>query len=82
MALSIDNRAGDNRARLFFALCPDEAVRQRLAELQAKFDAGAARPVPPANFHLTLAFLGTLARPEIDCYAHAAEAVVVPAGQP
>ena len=49
------NRA--DRKRLFFALNPDQGVRREVARLQN--DCGAdGRAVPPANFHVTLAFLG------------------------
>lgn len=41
--------------RLFYALWPDAATRAALAALQAGID---GRPTPPANLHLTLAFLG------------------------
>ena len=45
--------------RLFYALWPDEPLRERLAE--AARDAvrqSGGRPVPAGNYHLTLAFLG------------------------
>jgi 2'-5' RNA ligase len=45
------------RKRLFFALNPDEAVRKSAAAVQRDCDAE-GRAVPPANFHVTLAFLG------------------------
>jgi 2'-5' RNA ligase len=45
------------RKRLFFALNPGAAVRKSAAAVQR--DCGAeGRAVPPANFHVTLAFLG------------------------
>ncbi len=52
----------DKRQRLFFALWPDEALRQQLKRLLAKepFRAIDARPVPPENFHITLRYLGLL----------------------
>lgn len=43
--------------RLFFALNPDEGTRRQVAEFQ-KALALEGRPVPPENFHVTLAFLG------------------------
>ena len=46
-------------ARLFYALWPDEATRDALAALQAPVR---GRKVPPANLHLTLAFLGSQPR--------------------
>jgi 2'-5' RNA ligase len=42
--------------RLFIALWPDDAARDALLGLQAELIGG--RPVPAANLHLTLAFLG------------------------
>ena len=49
--------SGAERKRLFFALNPGATVREAAAAVQR--DCGAeGRPVPPANFHVTLAFLG------------------------
>ena len=45
------------RHRLFFALDPPSTVRRKVANLQGRIDGG-GRPVPAANFHVTLAFLG------------------------
>jgi hypothetical protein len=50
----------DRPQRLFFALWPDEAVRQRLLLRARQADSLALRQgrvVPYANFHLTLAYL-------------------------
>lgn len=46
-----------HRHRLFFALNPPVAVREEVSALQSRL-ALEARPVPAANFHVTLAFLG------------------------
>jgi 2'-5' RNA ligase len=47
--------------RLFFALWPDEATRARLAAACAgAAQACGGRPVSPANYHLTLVFLGSV----------------------
>jgi 2'-5' RNA ligase len=43
--------------RLFFAVVPDPAVRQRVAQVQRSF-ADAGRAARPEQFHATLAFLG------------------------
>jgi 2'-5' RNA ligase len=46
---------------LFFALWPAPALQQSLAETtQSVVLATAGRPVPPENFHVTLAFLGAV----------------------
>lgn len=46
--------------RLFFALWPSPARRQALAAAIARAVSQVdGRPVPPANLHVTLAFLGT-----------------------
>jgi 2'-5' RNA ligase len=55
------------RRRLFFALWPDEACREQLeAAAQQAFlgsEAGVGRPVPPADWHVTLCFLGAVPEP-------------------
>ncbi len=55
--------------RLFFALWPDEATRRRIAALAGEV---APKPVPAANLHLTLAFLGRCGAAELDCLRAAA----------
>jgi 2'-5' RNA ligase len=53
--------------RLFFALWPDEAARERLAALAKRLAiTGGGRPVPAANLHLTLAFLGDVADDRVE----------------
>lgn len=48
---------GGKSQRLFFALDPDPGVRERFISLQTSLNVPARR-VPPANLHMTLAFLG------------------------
>ena len=63
-------------ARLFFALWPDAAAQARLAALAkeiARFCGG--RPVPAANLHLTLVFLGQVDPARIDALRLAADGV-------
>ena len=77
--ITIKHTTSAARARLFFAVYPSDAVRKRIAEAQAGFDAVEARATTPDNFHLTLAFLGETATDERECYAQAAGAVEMPA---
>jgi len=52
------------RHRLFFALEPDDRVRQEVHAIQRSFN-GDGRAVKPAQFHVTLAFLGMQPSPLI-----------------
>ena len=65
------------QARLFFAVYPDDEVREQLVRVQADFAAHTARAVIPDNLHLTLAFLGNVPPERRECYAQAAGAVDV-----
>lgn len=56
----------DSPQRLFFALLPDEAVREQLRQLQKGLDQAGGRPVPAENLHLTLLFLGNVEADKID----------------
>ena len=63
-------------ARLFFALWPDAAVRERLhaAANTIALDAGARR-VPRANLHLTLHFIGNVYFDEMACMQRRARGI-------
>jgi len=65
--------------RLFFALWPDERMQSALAEAtRAITEAADGRSIPAENFHLTLAFLGSVEEAKIatlsSIAAHVAEA--------
>lgn len=51
--------------RLFIALWPEEALQQQLLAESARF-AGLGRRLPARNLHVTLAFLGAVARERVD----------------
>ena len=58
--------------RLFFAVWPDAAVRRRLAQAAQRWT---RQPVPAANLHMTLAFLGACSGQQQDCLCDAAGTV-------
>lgn len=61
--------------RVFVALWPTPAIRLRLAEVTADAarDVERARPVDPANLHLTLAFIGSLRTDRVEDLARQLE---------
>jgi len=60
----------ERTARLFFALSPSERMQADLAEAVASAlrsdEPLDGRPVPEAKFHLTLAFLGSVPRSQLE----------------
>jgi len=68
--------AKTKKLRLFFALWPDEAVRDSLARLKhgvAKKCTG--KPIQTSNLHITLAFLGNVDADRLECILPMAEAI-------
>jgi 2'-5' RNA ligase len=66
------------RSRMFFALWPDEGLRQALAAAAAHVppgDAARSYRVKPERFHLTLAFLGLLEPRQVEAAQRAAAEV-------
>lgn len=64
------------RLRLFFALWPDEPVRAAIArKTEALAVSLGGRRVPPANLHVTLAFLGDVAADRLERIEASAERV-------
>jgi len=68
--------------RLFFALWPDEAVRQQLKQCQqlkcftdSLQDHPGSRAVFPGNFHITLAFLGNVNANQRACVEQVANGI-------
>ena len=52
--------------RVFFALQPDPDILVRLADWRDRQFTGTGRPVPPANLHVTLAFVGDVRAGSLD----------------
>ena len=74
---------GAKKIRLFFALWPDEALREALAEAAAPLRAACdGRPVPKSNYHLTLAFLGGVEASRLDGIREAGARVAAGSGTP
>lgn len=65
--------------RLFFALWPDDVTRRQIvAATGAAVAAAGGRPVPPANYHVTLAFLGSVPRDQLPQIINAARPIRFP----
>jgi 2'-5' RNA ligase len=62
---------GGERLRLFLGLCLPAETTQRLADWQSSELSG--RIVPPENLHVTLAFLGSRPRSDLDAVARELE---------
>jgi len=75
----LSDSAPGPKQRLFLALWPDDALRHRIAEVATAYRISGGRPVPRANRHITLAFLGSLDVERRRCVERVADAVRVPA---
>ncbi|MFB1487091.1 MULTISPECIES: RNA 2',3'-cyclic phosphodiesterase [unclassified Thiocapsa] len=64
--------------RWFFALWPDDGVRDVLAARVPGFLSVGARATHPSDFHLTLAFLGPLGPDVLGCAERAADRIRSP----
>lgn len=64
--------------RLFFALWPDEAVRQALVRISRQLTVPDVKRMIPDNLHLTLAFIGTQGQEVQACLEQQAAAIQVP----
>ncbi|MFP4155750.1 MAG: RNA 2',3'-cyclic phosphodiesterase [Halothiobacillaceae bacterium] len=74
-----EDRALGGRGRFFFALWPGAGQRRALARAATGLPE-TGRAVPPANYHLTLAFLGDLDRRALDALCRAGEGVPATGG--
>ncbi len=62
--------------RLFFALELPAALAMEISSWRDRSFARPGRPVPPANFHITLAFLGELDEPALDALCRDVDAAL------
>ena len=69
----MSTRSGSQR--LFFALWPEDALRERLIDVRERIDGHRGKPVHPADLHVTLVFLGKVEADEYGCVVEAAEGV-------
>jgi 2'-5' RNA ligase len=69
------------QSRLFFALTCSPALRKMISQWRASLPLRVGRPVPAANFHLTLFFLGDVNKAQIADICAAASKIKVP-GRP
>jgi RNA 2',3'-cyclic 3'-phosphodiesterase len=70
----VESAQKEPTARLFFALWPDSAMQEALANAVSSIVREAdGRAVPQKNFHLTLAFLGSVPESRIEALRTVAE---------
>jgi 2'-5' RNA ligase len=69
------------QSRLFFALGCPPALKKTISQWRTSLQLRTGRPVPTANFHLTLLFLGSVSTSRIAEICRAASTVKVP-GKP
>ncbi len=71
-----DNRQKEKIHRVFFALWPDEEIRQQIhKQIYPLFDHPQGRKVPRHNWHITLAFLGNVSEEIYTCIQQQADKV-------
>jgi len=65
-----------DQLRLFFALWPDDDVRESFAKYNIKLaQQCTGKPMRASNLHITLAFLGNVAKNRLDCLLPMAKAI-------
>lgn len=60
--------------RVFFGIEPDPNRRQAIADWRDRYGVADGRPVPPANFHITLAFIGEVSTRQLETLCDAVDA--------
>jgi len=56
--------------RVFFGIEPGSETRQSIADWRDRYGLAAGKPVPPANFHVTLAFIGDVNDRDLETLCH------------
>lgn len=73
--------SADPQLRLFFALGCPPTLRRTISQWRTSLSLRIGRPVPVANFHLTLLFLGSVDQAQVSAICTAASKIQVP-GKP
>ncbi|QXI49750.1 RNA 2',3'-cyclic phosphodiesterase [Pseudomonas anuradhapurensis] len=68
--------------RLFFALPVSDTQRRALAQWRSSLNLRSGKPVPAANFHVTLLFLGDVDTAQVPAICAAADQLALPATPP
>ena len=64
-----------NNVRLFFALWPEDAIRQSIVHHTKPLLTGVHHRIKPANLHITLAFVGSVEKTNLPCFIRAADSI-------
>ncbi|WP_338525023.1 RNA 2',3'-cyclic phosphodiesterase [Pseudomonas batumici] len=70
--------SNEPQSRLFFALSCPSTLRKAISQWRTSLSLSIGRPVPAANFHLTLLFLGSVDKAQIAEVCAAASKVTAP----
>ncbi|MGB5958701.1 RNA 2',3'-cyclic phosphodiesterase [Pseudomonas sp.] len=71
--------SGSPFKRLFFALPVSDAQRRALAQWRRSLNLRSGKPVPAANFHVTLLFLGDVDAAQVPAICAAVDQLALPA---
>ncbi len=74
--------SGSPFKRLFFALPVSDAQRRALAQWRRGLNLRSGKPVPAANFHVTLLFLGDVDTAQVPAICAAVDQLALPAMAP